>query len=332
MRNEASYIGRCLDSILANDFPMEGLEILVVDGRSTDGSREVVASRIGGAPEIRLLDNPAGIVSTAMNLGIRASRGAYTIRMDAHSEYPSNYIRTCIEELERTGAESVGGYAVTKPGADSAIAEAIAWMTQHPVGVGNAAYRLGQGDRFVDTVPFGTFRRGLFDKIGLYREDLVRNQDYELNTRIRKAGGKIYLTSKTNVVYYNVPSVSKFMQQAYNNGAYVAHMWLSTPATFCWRHGAPLLFVTGFLGGLALGTLSSVIQKILITALAGYFLLILTASVQISLRRGLKFLFLLPGLFFFCHFAYGMGTVVGLARYPFVRSTRAKNIPTLQEL
>jgi glycosyltransferase involved in cell wall biosynthesis len=316
MKNEASFIGPCLDSVLANDFPRHKYEILVVDGNSTDGSRYVVASYMSAFPQIRLLQNPAGIVSTAMNTGIRQSRGDYIIRMDAHSEYPPNYIRTCIEELERTGAESVGGCAITKPGANTLLAEAIAWITQHPVGVGNAAYRLGQGDRFVDTVPFGTFRRALFDRIGLYREDLVRNQDYELNTRIRQSGGRIYLSSKTNIVYYNVPTFLKFMAQAYSNGVYVAQMWLRNPASFCWRHGAPLLFAAGLMASLALGTLSAPLRPILLAFLVLYLLVIMLASFQISFKRGSKYLLVLPGLFFSCHLVYGLGTILGLTRSP----------------
>jgi len=336
MKNEESYIGRCLDSVLANDFPRNQYEILVVDGNSTDGSRDAVASRMCGSPGIRLLENPAGIVSTAMNTGIRQSRGTYIIRMDAHSEYPSNYIRTCIGELERTGAECVGGCAVTKAGAHTTVAEAIAWITQHPVGVGNSAYRLGHGDRFVDTVPFGTFRKSLFDRIGMYRENLVRNQDYELNTRIRQGGGRIYLSSKTYVLYYNVPTFPKFMAQAYSNGAYVALMWLRNPASFCWRHGAPFFLVAGLLGGLALGTFSGAARAILASLLAVYLLGILWASLQISFRRGRKYFLVLPGLFLSCHLVYGLGTMLGLMRHPFLqraasrvppRSTRLSRMP-----
>lgn len=324
MKNERSRIGRCLDSILANDFPGDKYEILVVDGNSTDGSRDAVASRIGRLPEVLLLDNPAGTVPTAMNVGICQARGAYIIRMDAHSEYPSNYIRTCIEELQRTKAECVGGCFVTLPGANTLTAEAIALITQHPVGVGNAAYRLGQSDRFVDTVPYGAFRRELFDRIGNYREDLLRNQDYELNARIRESGGKIFLSSKISIFYYNVPTFAKFMSQAYNNGTYVAQMWLRNPASFCWRHGAPLLFVAGLLGGLFVGAFSTTVRAIVLSLFAVYLLVILLVSVQISFRRGAKYLLVLPGLFFSCHLVYGVGTLLGLTRYTFMQRARSR--------
>jgi glycosyltransferase involved in cell wall biosynthesis len=329
MRNEERFIGRCLDSILANDFHSDQYEILVVDGRSTDCSSSIVTEKATRFPQIRLLDNPARIIPAAINLGIREAKGKYVIRMDAHSEYPANYIRTCIQELERTGADNVGGRWITKPGANSLIARAIAMMTQHPVGVGNAAYRIGLGDRFVDTVPFGAYRRELFDRIGLYREDLARHEDYEFNARIRKAGGKIYLSSKIDITYYNVPTLSKFMWQAYGNGVYMTQAWLRTPASFCWRHAAPLGFLSLVLGGLALGPFWGFFRTGAIIAVAVYTFFLLAASIQISLRHGIAFLFILPGLFFCYHFVYGVSTLYGLVRYPFARRacTTSANAP-----
>jgi len=332
MMNEERFIGRCLETILSNDFPIEQCEILVLDGRSKDRSRKIVEEKAVKFPSIRLLDNPLGSVPTAMNIGIRAAKGEYILRVDAHSEYPPNYIRTCLEELARTGADNVGGRWITKAGAESLVARAIALTTQHPLGVGNAAYRLGRGDCFVDTVPFGSYRRELFERIGPYREDLVRNQDYELNCRIRKAGGKIYLSSKINIVYFNVPTFSRFMRQAFNNGIYVAHMWFLNPASFCWRHGAPLLFVVGLLAGLGLSVFSTSFQTILVLVLALYFLTTLLASMQIAVRRGIKFLPVLPGLFLSYHLVYGAGTIVGLARYPFAKKAKVANVSALREI
>jgi succinoglycan biosynthesis protein ExoA len=246
MRNEEHYIGECLDSILANDFLRNQYEILVADGRSTDRSRSIVATKAEQFPMIRLVDSPAGIVPTALNLAIREARRKYIIRMVAHSKYPANYIRTCIQELERTGADNAGGRFVIRPGADTLCARSIALITQHPIGAGNAACRIGLGDRFVDRVPFGAYRKELFERIGYYWEDLVRHQDYVFNARIRKVGGTINLSSKIDVIYYNVPTLSDFMQQAYRNGTWMAQAWMHTPASFCWRHAAPLGFVSGF--------------------------------------------------------------------------------------
>ena len=329
MKNEEPYIGKCLETILANDFPLDQCEILVIDGRSTDRSRMIVEEKATQYPMIHLLDNAEGIPPTAMNLGIRAAKGQYILRMDGHSEYPLNYIRTCLEELQRTGADNVGGVLITKPGSDSLVARAIALMTQHPVGVGNAAYRIGLGDRFVDTVPFGAFRKSLFEKIGYYCEDLARNQDYELNARIRKSGGKIYLSSKIRIPYYNVPDLARFMRQAYGNGRWMVPSWLGAPESFSWRHGAPLAFVSCLLGGLLLSPFSELFRILLLGMVAIYLLIVLAASLQISWRHGLVFLFVLPGLFVSYHLCYGAATLIGFLRYPFARkvSKRVVSLP-----
>ena len=315
MRNEERYIGKCLDTILAYDFRMIRCEILVVDGRSIDRSRSIVEHMATKHPMIRLLDNPAGIASTAMNLGIRAAKGEYVLRMDAHSEYPPNYIRTCLEELERTGAENAGGRWITKPGSNSLLGRAIALMTQHPVGVGNAAYRIGLGDRYVDTVPFGAFRRSLFDKIGYYREDLVRHQDYELNARIRKAGGKIYLSSKIDITYYNVPDLRSFMRQAFANGRWKAQAWMTTRASISLRHCAPLALVTCLLLCFILTPFCGLFRVCLIPIIAAYLSFVLAASVQISYKNGLAFLSVLPLLFVVYHVWYGIATWIGFLKY-----------------
>lgn len=316
MRNEEKYIGKCLDSIFANNFPRDHYEILIADGESSDRSREVVLRQAERFPNLRLLQNPQKIVPTGLNEAIRQSRGRYVIRMDAHTEYPPNYIQNCVAELERTGAANVGGRWITLPGANTAVAKAIAFLTQTRAGVGNSTYRLGQGDRYVDTVPFGAFRRELFDEVGLYREDLVRNQDYELNARIRSYGHKIFLSSKIYAKYYNVSTFAHFMRQAFMNGSWNARGWRRYPVSFCWRHAAPLAFVSSLIG---LSTLGLVFQPALLLLAFGlilYVLLALSASVQIARRREWKCAVLAPVLMFSYQFVYGFASIVGLLHSP----------------
>jgi glycosyltransferase involved in cell wall biosynthesis len=312
MRNEEKYIGRCLDSILANRFPEEQYEILVADGESEDASREVVLARAAAHPGIRLLHNPGRFVPSGMNLGIRQARGRYIIRMDAHSEYPPDYIENCISELERTGAGNVGGRCITRPGSDTQMAKAIALFTQTRVGVGNAAYRLGEGDRYVDTVPFGAFPREVFDQVGLYREDLVRNQDFELNARIRRAGYGIYLSSKIANVYYNSGTFRKFMRQAWLNGIWAPRMWLRYRGSFCWRHAAPLGFTGGLLSSLLIGLWWRPVLWAGLTALVAYLAVTLVTATSIGARNGWKsspYIVLVMPCY---HFLYGFGTLMGL--------------------
>jgi glycosyltransferase involved in cell wall biosynthesis len=311
MRNEEKFIGRCLDSILESDFPSEQFEIIVVDGDSTDRSGEIVRERQQRFPRLSLLVNPQKIVPTAMNLGIQHARGRYIVRLDAHAEYPPQYIRASVEELERTGAANVGGRWLTRPGRDSSVARAIAYVTQNPIAIGNARYRTGGGGKYVDTVPFGTFRREIFDEVGFFREDLVRHQDFELNARIRAAGGKIFLSPLVQCVYYNVPTFSKFMRQAYVNGLWCARAWTRYPVSFCWRHAAPLMLVSGLLAGLIAGAFLNSVFWLTLSVLLLYLLSAVVAGVQTGVRHGWKYAGLAPLLMISYHFVYGAATIYG---------------------
>jgi len=312
MRNEERYIGACLDSVLANDFPEEQYEILVADGESEDRSREVVLGKAAAHPGIRLLHNPGRFVPSGMNICIRQARGRYIIRMDAHSEYPADYIANCVSELERTGAGNVGGRWITRPGSDTLMATAIALFTQTHVGVGNAHYRLGEGGRYVDTVPFGAFPREVFDRVGLYREELVRNQDFELNARIRRAGYAIYLSSKISNVYYNSATFRKFMRQAWMNGIWVPRMWVRCPSSFCWRHAAPLGLAGGLLGSLLIGLLYRPLLWAGVAGLALYLAVTLATAVAVGARNGWKCSPYVALVMPCYHFVYGFGTLLGL--------------------
>jgi succinoglycan biosynthesis protein ExoA len=312
MRNEEKYIGRCLNSILANNFPRDQYEVLIADGESSDRSREMVLQQAGRLPNIRLLHNPKRIVPPGLNEAIRQARGRYIIRMDAHAEYPPDYIKNCVAELERTGAANVGGRWITTPGGNTMIAKTIALVTQTRAVVGNASYRLGGGDRYVDTVPFGAFRREVFDDVGFYREDLVRNQDYELNARLRSHGQKIFLSSKIYAKYYNVPTFALFMRQAFMNGFWNARCWRRYPLSFCWRHAAPLVFVSGLIASSVLGLVLRPAPRLLALGLCLYMLLALTASAQIATRGQWRCAVLAPALMLAYHFVYGFATIVGL--------------------
>lgn len=308
MRNEESRIGACLDSILRNDYPSKSLEILVVDGDSSDRSAEIVREHIARAGNIRLLHNAKREVPAGLNLAIRQATGDYVLRMDAHCEYPPDYISNCVSELERTGAANVGGSLLTLPGSNTWTARSIALLTQHPVGVGNAAFRLGKGDQYVDTVPFGAFRREIFEEVGLFREDLVRNQDFEFNSRVRAAGHKIYLSSRIRNRYFNSPDFSRFMRQAISNGVWGARCWIRYPESFCWRHAAPFAFFSC----LALMLLLAVqyrVAAVLAAAMAvAYLTAVVFAGAQIAMKNNWRHLFLVPGLIASYHFCYGAAT------------------------
>jgi len=311
-RNEGKYIERCLESVLTNDFPQEQLEILVVDGGSIDNSRSIVMQKAAHHSNVRLLDNPKKIVSTGLNIGIRQARGEYIVVLGAHAEYPSNYLSTCVEELQRTKADVVGGCLRTKPGADTTMAKAIALLSEHPFGVGGSGFRIGWGDRYVDTVPYPAYTRDVFDRIGYYNEALVRHQDFELNSRIRASGGRIFLSSKIQNTYYNVPTLYELVRQAFRNGLWLGRAWLHCRASFSWRHAVPLAFVSALLGSAFVGMFVPFLHYLTALISALYVLAAVRSAAQLSWRHGSKFLLVLPGLFFIHHFAYGLGTLTGI--------------------
>ena len=312
VRNEANRIARCIDSLLVNDFPQTQYEVLVVDGRSTDQSRQIIRQKCDHCPSLHLIDNEKKVTAVGLNRAIQRAKGRYIFILGAHAEYPTNYISACVRELEKGTADVVGGALVTRPGADTVIADAIALLSQHPFGVGNSAFRIGEGNCFADTVPYGAFRRELFEQWGGYREDLIRNQDLELNARIRAHGAKIFLLAEPKPVYYNVTTLFKAARQAFLNGLWLGRAWMWYPVSFCWRHVVPGMFVLALLLCLLGSTSFHIVALTGLIILGTYFSIALISAIGISAQYGFRFLLLMPALFFSYHFAYGIGTLAGL--------------------
>ena len=243
-RNERKWIGPCLQSIFDNDYPSDRLEVLVVDGMSNDGTRQIVETFAGGHPQLRLLSNEKRITPTALNLGIAAARGGIVMRMDAHVEYPRDYVSSLVRLLEESGADNVGGVCRTLPADESATARAIAVGMSHPLGVGNSHFRIGsREDRWVDTVPFGCYRREVFDRIGLFDEELVRNQDDELNFRLTRHGGRILLSPRIVCKYFARDSLAKLWRMYYQYGYFKPLVVRKVGGVMTLRQLAPPLFV-----------------------------------------------------------------------------------------
>jgi cellulose synthase/poly-beta-1,6-N-acetylglucosamine synthase-like glycosyltransferase len=313
-RNEEKFIGKCLDSIIAQDYLKDKLEVLVVDGMSDDGTRAIVEGYTDRYSFVKLVNNPKKITPSALNLGIRCAKGEVIVRMDAHAEYPQTYISTCIDYLDRTGADVVGGPVITLPGADTLIANSIALATSHPFGVGNSKFRTSKQNGYVDTVPFGAYRRDVFKEVGLFDECLVRNQDNELSSRIIDSGGKIYLTPELTAYYYNQSTISGLLKQALRTGMWNIVTIKIKPAAFRWRHFIPFLFVTALL---VLGLFSmfySPMQFTFIALVGLYGGAAVVGAIQIGLKRGMKYMWILPVVFLFYHVFYGLGTWLGVIK------------------
>jgi glycosyltransferase involved in cell wall biosynthesis len=315
-RNEARYIRECLDSVLANGFPRERLEILVVDGESEDETRAIVAEYARRFPCVRLLRNPQRIVPTALNLGIRVARGQVIMRMDAHATYAGGYIERCVAALREHRADNVGGVWVISPKGSNPVAEAIAVTLSHPFGIGDAQYRLGVGRPMeVDTVPFGCYRRELFDRIGLFDENLRRGQDMEFNLRLRAAGGRILLVPGVVCHYHPRATLPTFLRHNFWNGVWVFYPMRFGRVAFTLRHVIPGLFVGLLLLTGATGVLWPRLWTVTLVTAGVYAMASLVSSLLVARARRRWYLgILLPVGFAALHLAYGMGTLVGVCR------------------
>lgn len=325
VRNEERYIAACVDSIFAQDYPAELMEVIFVDGRSEDRTVELLHRMQKEHEQIVVLDNPNRTVPYAMNIGIKASRAEVIVRLDAHAEYPSDYIRLSVETLLSCDCDNAGGVFETR--GRGFMGDAIAEMLKTPLGVGNATYRLTQEDGYVDTVPFGCWRRELFERIGGFDERMTRNQDNELNFRIRKNGGKVYLNHNIRVLYYCRDTLRGIMKMGYMNGKWNVITMTLVPGSMGVRHFVPLCFVlsTIVLLLLTLLTHSMLFGGLLALEWGAYLLLDFFYSYIIAKEKGLRYLPVEIILYPAFHFAYGTGSLVGIANLPkFIRAEREK--------
>lgn len=309
--NEEKYIEKCIESLLLQDYPTEKMEWIFVDGCSNDKTVEILKRFQNKYPKlIKVFNNSQKIVPNAMNIGIEASCGKYIVRLDAHADYATDYISKCIYYLENTDAENVGGVAETK--ANGFMGNVIAKMLSSKFGVGNSQFRINGESGYVDTVPFGAFKREVFSKYGGYDERLVRNQDNEMNFRIRKNGGKIYLSNDIHFSYYCRDSIKGISIMAIKNGMWNIITMKLCPGSMGWRHFIPFLFVISVLGLSILGMIHSIFGMLLGLELGLYFIL----DVLFSIRQAsnVKDFFASIILFPIFHVAYGIGSMIGITK------------------
>lgn len=312
VRNEEVHIRGCLQSLVEQDYPAVDFEIIVVDGRSSDRTRAIIGEICQQNTKIRCLDNPAGIVPTAMNIGIRAARGEVIIRADGHNIYPRDYAANCVKYLEETGAENVGGPCMTVPANDSFGAKLVASVLSSPFGVGDSKFRTSREEGFVDTVPFGAFRREVFDRVGMYNEKLVRHQDNDLNARIRKAGGKIYLTPALTTQYHPVKTFWALLKYAFRNSRWNAFALRENKGSMGLRHIAPGAFLTLLLVLLPASFMSAYARAFLTAMLAIYLLIGFYFAARSNAKGNLALSLALPFAAFCFHLAYGVGVLTGI--------------------
>ncbi len=306
---EEKYIDACVQSMLRQDYPKDKMEWFFVDGMSPDRTVEILEGYRKTYPDlIHVLENPHKYVPQAMNIGIRQARGEFIIRLDAHAEYADDYFSKCIEVLRETGADNVGGAMETK--ARTPVGKTIAKMLSSKFGVGDSQFRINGNDSYVDTVPFGAFRRDVFQRVGLYDERLIRNQDSEMNYRIIKNGGKIYLSRKIRLAYYCRDTVAGICKMARQNGQWNIITSKLCPGSMRLRHFIPFFFVLSLLVMPVLSLLWKPFALLFALEMLAYVSLDILFSKKSAdtLKEFFQLLYLFP-LF---HIAYGWGSMTGL--------------------
>jgi len=326
--NEEKYIEDCLDSIIKNDFDNSHMEILIVDGGSTDKTVLLIEKYQRKYPIVQLLHNPKKIVPISMNIGITAAKGKYICRLDAHATYPSSYISKLLYWSQKLSADNVGGIIDTLPVNDKLESIAISEAMSSSFGVGNSKFRtLDSGDALeVDTVPFGFYDKNIFTKIGLYDEDLIRNQDDELNARLIKNGGKIFLIPEIKIEYFARDSFKKMSRMFYQYGYFkpLVNKKIKSVATL--RQFVPLLFVLFLLLGFLLSLIFHSFQVIYLAGIFSY--LIANMFVSYKLAKSIANIKLFPYLvksFFLIHISYGLGYLEGIFNFIILNKNSVNN-------
>jgi len=314
-RNEEKFIKTVIEDLLKQTYPKEFMEIFFIDGRSEDSTRNIIQKYEKKYNFIKLVDNPYKYVPHALNLGIRKAKGDIIIRMDAHSSYPPEYIEKLVYWLEKLNADNVGGIWDIKPRNNSLKGKAIALVLSHPFGVGNSKFRILSNLKKpieVDTVPFGCYKREVFNKIGLFDERLIRNQDLEFNKRLKKNGGKIYLVP-IKLIYFARSNWKELWDNNFKNGKWVILTihYTKDYKSISLRHFIPLLFIIYlFVSLLSFPLLHSFL---LFLPILTYLLLVLGFSLKLGLKQ--KSVKLIPYTiisFVVLHISYGLGSLYGL--------------------
>ncbi len=310
--NEEATIRHLLDAVLAQTYPRGQMELVIADGISTDRTRDLIAAFQQEHADlvVRVVDNAARTIPSGLNQAIRESRGEIIVRLDAHSMPISEYVERCVAAHQSGKGDNVGGVWEIRPSAETWMAESISFAAAHPLGVGDAMYRLNAKAGAVDTVPFGSFRRSLIERIGAFDETLLSNEDYEFNTRVRESGGVVWLDPSIRSVYFSRNSLGKLAAQYWRYGYWKFQMLRRYPHTLRWRQALPPVFVLSLFTLIVLSLWIVFARYVLAIQVFIYFLVLGSAGLKLAINKRKGFLFWgLPFAIFTMHFSWGAGFV-----------------------
>jgi len=312
-RNEEKYIEQCIQSFIEMDYPNEFIEILVVDGKSTDRTKEIIFNLKKDHPFIRYIENPDKVTPVALNLGIKNASNEFVMIASSHSTFSKNYISEVISELKRINCDGAGGVVITDVKNKSSKTLSICKVLSNKVGVGNSMFRIGTDNPMkVDIVPFGIYPKNLFYEVGFYNEKLIRNQDMEFSKRLLAEDKKIYLIPSAKSTYFARETFRELAMNNYGNGLWVLLTIYVTKkiSSLSLRHFVPMIFVLSLLLPLILSVFIPELFFITIAALALYILTILFVTIKI--KDGLTSYLYIFLSFITLHFSYGFGSIAGL--------------------
>lgn len=317
VRNEEKYIRACLESLVQQDYPRV-IEIVMVDGMSDDATRGIIAEWRVLDSKISLLDNPARIQTFALNKGIEAARGDVIVRIDAHAVYEVDYVSQCVRYLLQTGAGNVGGPMIPRTGASS-LAQAIVLAHRSRFGIGVAKFHHSSYEGNVDTVWLGAFWKRVFEEVGPFTEELARSEDIDWNARLRQLGYKVLLTPKIRAQYFPRHTLRGLREQSFANGVGISQSLFVNWRAIRLRHLVPVLFLLAILGCVVAAFFTPFALAALAGILGSYLALCLLSSAQIAWKNGLKYLPIMPLVFWTIHFSYGLGSLWGLLKFGVIK-------------
>ncbi len=330
IRNEGDYITATINAILAQNYPRERFEILVADGMSTDNTRGIIKNLQLIDDRLQMIDNPGMIVPKGLNIAIRKALGDVIIRIDGHTLIQPDYVSKCIEVLLRTNADNCGGcmtaVGITKFG------QAVALATSTPFGVGNSKFHYSQKEEDVDSVYMGTWPKKIFEQIGLFDEELVRDQDDEFNYRLKKAGGRIILNPEIKSQYITRSNPKQLFKQYFQYGFWKVRVFQKHPSQLSLRQFVPPLFILSLLGSILLTLFVWCGWFILVAVVCSYLLANIIASLITSSKKGWQHFCLLPFVFATIHISYGCGFITGLFKFWKGWGDKTGKVPTLNQI
>jgi succinoglycan biosynthesis protein ExoA len=312
--NEAQYIQRSLESVLAQTYPPQKMEVIISDGMSNDGTRDIVHQYQQKYSYIKIIDNPGKIVPTGLNCALKQSMGDIIIRVDGHCEIAPDYVSSCVQIIQKQQVDGVGGYIETI--GENTLAQGIALAMSSKFGVGGSPFRtIENRTLLVDTIPFPAYTRSILDRAGPYDEELIRNQDDEYNYRIRELGGKLLLSAEIHSRYYSRSRFSSLWRQYFQYGLWKVRVLQKHPWQMQFRQFIPPIFVMSIITCFSLSLLFPFFILPFISIISVYLLADMIVSIIVSNKNGWRYFPVLSGAYPILHIGYGIGFIIGFFRF-----------------